>query len=295
MKRSTLFSAGLSAVVVILGLVLMTGTVAAQRPGRATPAATKDRSGSSANRTPIATPDAAQATRTRPNGNGSSGAAGTPLATLSIPLNLTLTPRGTMPVPGSSEEAATVINTFASTYLGSSYNFLYSGALTGGNTSPQWAAFVAQLPAETQAYITAFTNAAGGSYWGVYKTGLGMTAIGDCSNNPNCTISMDDLNVYLTSASAGIYAGYVPGTAANATDALNLIHSAYPNLNAITLEAVASDQGYVFQAVSYGTDVNNKQVTAAAQVYVAGVVKAGTQSLVYAVVGIGDGYVGMVQ
>ncbi len=298
MKRSSLLSVSGCVIVFALTLAAITTPVAAQRPGRPTPAATLDRSGSSANRTPIVTPNAAQPTRQRPNSGSTTGGAPstrTPIATFSVPLNLTLTPRGTLSVPGSSEEATTVINSFASTYLGTSYDFLYTGTLDGSSSSAKWDAFVAKLPDSVQSYITAFATAAGGSYWGLFKSGLGMTAIGDCTNNPNCTISMDNLNLYLTSASSGVYSVYMPGAAANATDALNMIHAVYPGLNTIALEAVTSNQGYAFQAVTYGTGVNNKQVTASTRIYVAGVVKSGTQSLVYAVIGIGDGYVGMIQ
>ena len=285
MKRSLVVSISLSALVLALTLVLMTGTVAAQRPPRATPAAT--RSTSSAKRTPIATPNGSQPTRQH-------STLGTPVGTFTVPINLTLTPRGTPQIPASSDEAKTVINTFASTYLGTSYDFLYAGSLDG-STSAKWDAFVAKLPANVQSYITAFSSAAGGSYWGLFKTGMGMTAIGDCTDNPNCTISMDSLNVYLTTASSGIYSVYTAGTAASASDALNLIHSVYPALSSVALEAVSSNQGYVFQAVTYSTGTNNKQVTASTRIYVAGVVKSGTQSLVYAVIGVGDGYVGMIQ
>jgi hypothetical protein len=188
-----------------------------------------------------------------------------------------------------------VINSFAATYLGTSYDFLYAGSLGSGTSSPNWDAFVAKLPANVQSYITAFSSAAGGSYWGLFKNGMGMTAIGDCTDNPNCTISMDSMNVYLTSASSGVYSVYTAGAAANASDALNIIHAVYPGLSSVALEAITSDQGYTFQAVTYGTGVSNQQVTASTRIYVAGVVKSGTQSLVYAVVGIGDGYVGMIQ
>ncbi|MBI1281651.1 MAG: hypothetical protein GC179_26230 [Anaerolineaceae bacterium] len=285
MKRSHLLPVSLSVLALVLVLVVMAVPVAAQRPGRATPAATLDRSGSSGKRTPIATPNAAQSTRQRP----------TLSATFNVPLNLTLTPHGTLAVPVSSEEAKTVMNSFASTYLGASYDYVYAGTLDGSGGSANWDAFVASLPADVQAYISAFTSAAGGSYWGLFKNGLAMTAIGDCSNNPNCTISMDDLNVYLTSASSGVYSVYVAGTVNNANDALSLIYHTYPGLNAAGLQSVTTTQGYAFQAVDYGTGISNKQVTASAKIEVAGVVTVGTQSLVYAVVGVGDGYVGMIQ
>ncbi len=292
MKRSHLGSVSLSVMVFSLALIIMTGTVAAQRPGRATPVATVDRSGASVQRTPISTPNAAQPTRQKPAGTG--GVISTSVATFSVPLNLTLTPRGTLSVPASSDEAKTVINSFSSIYLGMAYDFLYAGSLEG-SSSANWDAFVAKLPANVQSYIATFSSAAGGAYWGLFKNGMGMTAIGDCTSNPNCTISMDSLNVYLTSASSGVYSVYTAGTANNANDALNVIHNTYPGLNAVALQAVTTTQVYLFQAVDYGTGVSNKQVTASTRIYVAGVVKAGTQSLVYAVVGVGDGYVGMIQ
>lgn len=277
-----------------VGVLGLSGTVVAQRPGRATPIATVDRSNAGANRTPIATPDPAQPTRQRPNeASGSLTRTPLALATFNLPvINLTLTPRGTFAFAGQSDEAEQVINSFAATHLGTSYDFLYAGAITGDATLEQWDAYVAALPSEVQGYIATFASAAGGSYWGVFSSGMGMTAIGDCTDNPNCTISMDNLNVYLTSASAGIYAVYLPSTAANSSEALNLIYTAYPALVSVPLEAVSAESGYVFQSVGYDTGVNGQQVTASTRIYAVGVVSAGTQSLVYASVGVGDGYVG---
>ncbi len=291
MKRAHIFSILITGIVFSLMLVLMTGTAAAQRPGRPTPVATLDRSSINTNRTPIATPNAAQPTFQRPT---TGSALSIVVPTFSLPINLTLTPHDTLSLTGASEEAATVVNSFASSYLGTSYTFLYSGSLSDSNTSENWDAIMAQLPANIQSYITTFTSAAAGSYWGAFQTGIGIVAVGDCTNNPTCTINMDNLNVYLTNASAGVYSTYTADTVASAGDALNLIHAVYPELNGVALQAISSDQGYVFQAVTYATGVSStKQVTASSKLYAAGVINAGTQALVYAIVGIGDGYVGM--
>ena len=285
MKRPILYSVSLTAVVLLLALVVITSTVAAQRPGRPTPPTTLDRSGSNAKRTPIAN---AQPTRQRPN-------AGTPVATFSVPLNITLTPRSTLAAPDSSEEATTIINSFASSYLGVTKDFLYAGTLGAGNTPENWDTLVAQLPDGVQWYMATFSQLAGVSYWGIFKNGMSMTTIGDCTDNPTCTISMDNLNVYLTTASAGIYSVYMSGEAASANDALNMIYSAYPSLKGMTLEPLPADQGYEFQTISYATELINQQATITSRLYLAGVIKIGNQSMVYAVVGIGENYVAMSQ
>lgn len=294
MKRSGIIFVVIAMLIGVWGWGLAE-TVVAQRPERPTPRATFDRSNAGANRTPIATPDGNQATRQRPNGEGGALLTRTPLTmpTFNLPvINLTLTPRGTFAFGGQSDEAEQVINSFAASHLGTAYDFLYAGAITGEATLEQWDAYVAQLPAEVQGYISTFASAAGGSYWGVFTSGMAMAAIGDCTNNPNCTISMDNLNLYLTSASAGIYAVYLPSVAANSSDALNLIYTAYPALVGVPLEAVTTEVGYVFQSVGYDTGVNGQQVTASTRVYAVGVVSSATGSLVYASVGVGDGYVG---
>ena len=278
MKRITLYWIGLSVIASILALMVMTGTVAAQRPDRPTPAATFDRSGPNAQHTPIATANS-----------------GTPIAGVGVPLNLTLTPRGTLAAPGSSEEATSTINSFSSTYLGITNDYLNAGTFDAGNTFDNWDALVAKLPDDVQWYIGAFSYMAGVSYWGLFKSGMGMTTVGDCTDNSACIISMDNLNVYLTTASAGVYSVYTSEAAADATDALNMIHAAYPNLKDVALEPLVSDQGYEFQTVIYGTDASNQQVAVSSRLYVAGVIKIGTESLVYAVVAIGDNYVALSQ
>lgn len=307
---------GLSFALLVAFLIIST-TTTAQRPGRPTPAATVERGGgnganrtpmatpvsatverggNSANRTPIATPDAARPTRERPD---TTGLTMTPFATFNIPSDPALTPRATRQQPASSAEAEAALSGFAGTYLGAGYTWLYAGDLDSSSASPEaiaaWNTAVAQLPAEVQAYIAAFSNAATGSYWGVFQAGSGMVAVGDCTNNPNCVVTVDNLNVYLTSASGGVYAVYMAGAATSDTDALNLIHTAYPALSGVALEAVSAEQGYAFEAVTYGTSTSGQQVQAATRLYVSGTIIVGNQSLVYAVVGVGDGYVNLMR
>lgn len=296
---------------IFAAFVIITLPTAAQRPGRATPAATVerggnsanrtpiatiDRSGSSANRTPIATPDSGSPTRERPD---TTSPTLTPFVTFSIPSNPAITPRATRQQPASSAEADAALNGFASTYLGTGYAWLYTGNLDSSNASPEavaaWNAAVAQLPAEVQSYIALFSNAAAGSYWGVFQTGSGMVTVGDCTNNPNCIVTIDNLDFYLTSASAGVYTSYMAGAVSSANDALNLIHATYPALSGIALEAVSAEQGFAFQAVTYGTSTGNQQVQATSRIYIAGAIAAGNQALVYAVVGVGDGYVNLMR
>ncbi|MEZ4668876.1 MAG: hypothetical protein R3E39_13290 [Anaerolineae bacterium] len=286
------------------GTLLITTT--AQRPNRQTPAATIERgssggNSSSINRTPFATPDSTSGTRERPNSNVSTNLTTTPLTipTFSLPTIPAVTPRPTRQSPASSGEAEAALSGFATSYLGSAYTWLYTGDLDSSTASPEavaaWNTLVAQLPAEVQSYIVTFSNVAGGSYWGVFQTGSGMVTVGDCANNPNCVVTVDNLDVYLNGASAGVYASYVANAANSANDALNLVHSAYPKTNSISLAAISTDQGYAFEGYTYSTGAGGKQVQATTTVYIVGVIPINSQSLLYAVVGVGDGYVNLVR
>ncbi len=198
------------------------------------------------------------------------------------------------PVPGtpvSSNEASQAITTFASQQLGIGIDLLYAGTATSSVQS-----LLAQLPAEAQAAFSSEVSISGATYWGLLRNGSAALAVGDCTTG-NCTITADTLDVQLTSSAAGLYAllsGAIPTTPA---DALNLIVQTYPALNGLPWTQVTDEEsGMAFTAITSTTRLDpttKKPVTTAKAVY-AGVVASGQQSLVYALVSIGDGYVKIV-
>ncbi|HRF93712.1 MAG TPA: hypothetical protein PLZ51_00895 [Aggregatilineales bacterium] len=66
-----------------------------------------------------------------------------------------------------------------------------------------------------------------------------------------------------------------------------MIVSAYPLLGSATFYPSETETGYAFSAVSESVSQSSASVVG----YYVGIVSAGTSSLVYAVVGIGDGTV----
>jgi hypothetical protein len=238
-----------------------------------------------------------------PTGSRTGRATGTPLPTLAR--GISPTPRATLSRPGtltphspaSSEEAQIVIVDFANQHLGVNPDLLYAGVWDGntnqtGDSSQQTLdQILSQLPTELQQFIETSYNGSATSYWGVYKTGAGVVVLGDCTNNPNCTFDMDNLNVYLTSSSGGVYGTYTTGTVSSADAALKRVQTTYPALAAVKFTAVKVQQGFAFQATT--TIGSNKQ--AITTFIDAGVVNVGQQSLVYALVAVGEGYVKLAQ
>jgi hypothetical protein len=284
---------------VLLFGALLSG-VGAQRPGGATPGGRSGR----ATGTPRPTLSAggAQATLTpRATGARSGQASITPPATLA---RGSATPqatagrgkRGTPTVqaPASSADAETAVVSFASTHLGIAPDLLYAGSWDGdaqqasASATQTLNAIIAQLPQEAQAFVAGLSEFSGAAYWGVWKTGAGIVALADCTDNPNCTVTQDNLKLYITTSSGGVYGVYAAGSVANSTDALNLLKQTYPALASLNLTVVSDAQtGYAFQATT--TSASGSQ--AAAKYVYAGVVTAKGQHLVYALVAVGEGYV----
>jgi hypothetical protein len=268
---------------------LMSGMVSAQRGQRQTPtpgAEGSGRGGGRGQRTPMATLAAPQGTPEGFSGRGETNPQATierPSFSLTLPFEMS-----------SSAEAEGAVNGFASAHLGTTYNLLYAGALTSSSLSPEAVAAIqgygASLPAEVQSYINMIANGSGAAYWGVFQNGMGVVALANCADNPGCQVTQESITLYITSSSAGVYSVYTGGIAGDQNSALNMILAAYPGLNGLTFTPVTdTSQGYAFQAAGFSRS-GTQAVTA---VYYAGVVSTGGQSLVYAMVGVGEGYLGM--
>lgn len=193
--------------------------------------------------------------------------------------------------PTPSPEAYEALVAFANDQLGATVDPLYAGTYTG-----DMAALLAYLPAEMQAYVQNLLAVAGAAYWGLWQGGGGAVMVGDCSTNPSaCAISTDTLSAQLTSASAGVYSLLTrEGMPASPDAALQLVTRVYPKLTGLSFAQVTDvESGYAFTATtaSLGIDPVTHQPISAAKVIYAGVVNVNGQALVYALVGIGEGYV----
>ncbi len=286
-------------VLVFLG-GLMSSMVSAQRGQRQTPTPGGEgsgRGGGRGQRTSEVTPAAPQGTPDR------SGSSTNPQATIERP-SFSFTPGASVAFPtfsltlpfeaSSSTEAESAINGFAGTHLSTAYNLLYAGALTSSSLSPEATAalqsYLAALPAEVQNYINLILSGSGAAYWGVFQNGMGVVALASCADNPNCQVTQESITLYITSSSAGVYSVYTAGAAADQNSALSMILATYPGLNGLTFTAVTdTSQGYAFQATGFSRSGTQAVTT----VYYAGVIPSGGQSLIYAIVGVGEGYAGV--
>jgi hypothetical protein len=194
----------------------------------------------------------------------------------------------TLALPPASSQAEAAVLYFAATHLGVAPKLLYAGDLgsASGNAATVLTTVTGQLPAEVQAYITAMSNLSGAAYWGVWQIGSGIVGIGDCTDNPNCTVTMDSLKLSITSSSAGVYGLYTPGQATTSAEALALLLATFPALNGLSFEEFPTETGFAFQAIIYDLSQN-----ASAKYVYAGALGSAGQAFVYALVAVGDGYV----
>jgi len=193
--------------------------------------------------------------------------------------------------PTPSAEAYEALVVFANDQLGAVVEPLYAGEATDAVL-----ATFSYLPAELQAYLSNATSISGAAYWGLLNGGVGGVMVGDCAtDSANCVISTDNLSTQLTSASAGAY-GLLTMQAMPATpgDALDLITTVYPKLDGLAFAQVTDVEGglaFTATAASMGYDAATMQPVSVAKVVYAGVVDVNGQAFVYALVGVGEGYV----
>lgn len=187
----------------------------------------------------------------------------------------------------TSPEAYSALVGFDNTYLGSGQAPTYAGMYTTtGETSEIYSTVLSQLPAEVQSYLAILSGSDAVTYWGTYPTGVGILVIADC-NISQCTQSYDSLQLQIAQASMGAYSTYKAGVPTNENEALSMIVGAYPLLGSATFYPYAIETGYAFSAISNNVTRSSASVVG----YYVGVMPIGTSSLVYAVVGIGDGTV----
>jgi hypothetical protein len=186
-------------------------------------------------------------------------------------------------VPASSAEAYEALVVFANDQLGMVVQPLYAGTLT-----EEIAVLMHALPNSVQAYAALLVDAQ--AYWGIISGGAGAVAVGDCSAAAPCAV--ESFPAALSNASAGVYMLWVgrpmPGSDA---DALDLVTTVYPALNGLSFSKVTDVQGYGFMANAYGVGTNGAgQPATVAKLVYAGVVQIEGQTVVYAMVVVGETY-----
>jgi rhodanese-related sulfurtransferase len=189
----------------------------------------------------------------------------------------------------AADEAARMIEDFAAQYLGVTLQMQYAADLSQGDTGARQAdintfvTFFKQLPPNGQT-LSGGMGSADAVYWGVFQDGAAMLALGNCS--PDCALKLDKLDFYLSNSSGGAFGTYIDALPADSTEALSLLQAIYPNLAKVYLTPTSGPRGgFAFQA-----GIPALPGAAAGTVY-AGTLPVDEQTLAYAVVTVGAGYV----
>lgn len=192
-------------------------------------------------------------------------------------------------LPPTSATAYAAVNGFAQQYLGWNFVPAYAAEFSTaqGSARPrvqqaqgsaELAAILAQFPPEVQALLA---NAEGIAYAGLATTALGVVYTGECTA-AQCSIPLDNLQFQITQSSLGAYGIYVNTVIADETAAVNLFSSLFPGLPTLYRQSV--EQGYAYARVMLEPN------TGVSVGYYVGVVPIEAYALVYAIVGVGEGY-----
>ena len=195
-------------------------------------------------------------------------------------------------LPSSSSDAAAVLTSFAGQYLGISPGMIYAaeGDLSSVDGT-QLSTLIAALPDDVQALVEAALASVDVVYGGLYQDGVAALYTGTCSGT-SCSTTQGQIQFVLQEGGLGVYGTYTNGVVSDASTALSLVRQTFPALNSISLTAsTSSTSGYSF----IGQSTTQANRTAAVTAYYVGTYSAGQYTLVYALVGVGEGYVEMVQ
>lgn len=212
------------------------------------------------------------------------------LQALDVPYDVTLE----APIFENSQVAYTAVVGFGQTYLSTNVAPLYAAEFSTAELAQlttlsaeaqQLTQITSQFPAEVQAILA---QATGVAYGALLSDGVAVVYTGDCTGE-QCSIAMDNLQFTITEGSLGGYGLYRSTNVTSADQALGLIRTTYPALAAVNLAPTTTTSGYAFSAVS------GEAANATLQAYYAGTMTVNNQTLVYALVGIGTGYVDIVR
>ncbi len=174
----------------------------------------------------------------------------------------------------SSSQAEQALQSFAQEQLGLAIRLRYAGDVTAAVEKA-----IAAMPAEVQTLLAMVPEGTDvQNYAGLMEDGVAMLSLGTCAQGETC------------SASLGIYALRVAkAMPADAEAALAMIRRTFPKTGELALTALpgAETEGYLFFVVLPAVERSGQPAVSARSV-IAGVAPAGTQTVVYAAVGVGS-------
>jgi hypothetical protein len=175
-------------------------------------------------------------------------------------------------------DAAQMISTFATQYLGTNVTVTRAGGARGD----------VNLPSRIDADVNAAVSLSG-------QTVLGLITLGGATGGAQVAVGSGsisgDLSADISGASLGAFS-VIAKTAPpqDATASLALVRQYYPALAKINLQQQSTAQGtFVFYAATThsGVDWKTKQATAVAEAIVAGTTRQGASAMVWVVIGNG--------
>lgn len=189
----------------------------------------------------------------------------------------------------SSPEAYSALVNFAAQHLGIGLTPLYAGSgnTTEVVTSEVFWQIMALFPVEMQEMFLTGTELNDVGYWGLFNNGVGIVYLSDCTDNPACTLELENTQVHLSELAMGVYGLYVPGTAPSSTDAaLNMLLATYPGLTGLDFIYMGMvEEGYDFVVL----DNTLSRGAAQTKLVWGGTVAYNNQTLVFVFVFVGDG------
>ncbi len=124
------------------------------------------------------------------------------------------------------------------------------------------------------------------SYWGILADGVSLIYTGHCQGK--CALEVDELQEQVGRGSLGAYAVYREGNPQTVQDITYLLYATYPELYQVGLAPIETELGSAFKSISFNPDTS--EFTG----YYAGILPIDGQSIVYAVVVVGEDYINLI-
>ncbi len=193
-----------------------------------------------------------------------------------------------------SPEAYALIVEFANAQLGKQVAPIYAGLLDSDAVVPEEYEMLVDMALalfvpDVQGILTMAADVSADGYWALFPDGVAVVYGVDCEQLDFCPVGMGTLQLQINFGSIGAYGFYTSRMPGNETDAMMAVLAAFPALEGYTLESWNAGIGYAFA----GSNINLETTTVAPTAVVAGIFEVEGLPFVYAMVAVGEGYVGL--
>ncbi len=193
-----------------------------------------------------------------------------------------------------SPEAYALIVEFANVQLGKPVAPIYAGLLDSDAVVPEEYEMLVDMALalfvpDVQGILAMAADVSADGYWALFPDGVAVVYGVDCDQLDFCPVGMGTLQLQINFGSIGAYGFYTSRMPGNETDAMMAVLEAFPALGNYTLESWNAGIGYAFT----GSNIDLETTTVAPAAVVAGIFEIEGLPFVYAMVAVGEGYVGL--